>query len=147
MAEGNVGRLSGAKRERDANELALHRIGRCELGAEGDMALRAGGVEQGGEPLRMHHRLVFAAIEGKRREPRRTLLGEMQRRAFLRRIDRLGALGDEASRRQFAQGMVVGLAALARLLRRWRRTCGSLDAKTVSDTAEQCAEFELAKEA
>ena len=41
VGERNVGRLSGAKGKRHADKLALHRIGRCDLGAKGDMALVA----------------------------------------------------------------------------------------------------------
>ena len=49
------------------------------------MALIARGVEQCGKPLRMDHRLVFAAVEGEGGKLGGALFGETQRRAFLRR--------------------------------------------------------------
>ena len=71
----------------------------------------------------------------------------MHRRACLRRINRLCPLGDKASRRQFAQRVVVDLAAFARLLGRRRGTGGSLDAEAICDTAKQGAELQPAHEA
>ena len=147
MAERDIDGGSWTERKRDADELALHGVRRCDLSAEGDMALLARRIEQRGKPLRVDHRLVFAAVEGKRGEHGGTLFGEMHRRAFLRRINRLGPLGDEASRRQFAQRVVVDLAAFARLLGRRRGTGGSLDAEAIGDAAKQGAELQPAHEA
>ena len=147
MAERDVDGGSWTERKRDADELALHGVRRCDLSAEGDMALLARRIEQRGKALRMDHRLVFAAVEGKSGEHGGTLFGEMHRRAFLRRINRLCPLGDKASRRQFAQRVVVDLAAFARLLGRRCRAGGSLDAEAICDAAEQGAELQPAHEA
>ena len=147
VGERNVGRLSGAKGKCHADKLPLHRIGRSDLGAKGDMALVARFVEQRGKPLRMDYRLVFAAVEGKGGKLGRTLFGKMQRRTFLRRVDRLGPLGDEASARCAPERVVVVVLLLPLCCRRRCRTGGSLDAQTVGDAAEQCAEFEPAQEA
>ena len=96
MAERHIGRRARAERERDADQLALHGIGRRQLRAEGDMALVARCVEQRGEPLRIGHRLVVAAIEGERAELA-ARSSARRGRAFLVRIGSLGTLGNELS--------------------------------------------------
>ena len=46
MGERHVGRMSRHERERHADQLAAHRVGRVELHPEGEMALIARGLEQ-----------------------------------------------------------------------------------------------------
>ena len=52
------------------------------MGAEGDMALRARGIQQSSEALWMDHCLIFAVVEGEGGELGRALGGELGRRTF-----------------------------------------------------------------
>jgi hypothetical protein len=82
MAERDIDCRAWAKRERHTNQFTLHRVRRRDLGPEGDMTLLPRRVEQRGEPLRVGHRLVFAAVEGKRSKLGSALFGETQGRTF-----------------------------------------------------------------
>ncbi len=64
MGERHVGGLARRDRQREADELGLHRVDRRRLGVEGDTAGGASVHDPSREAVGRRHRLVFGTVEG-----------------------------------------------------------------------------------
>ena len=107
------------------------------------MALLARRVEQCGKPLRMDHRLIFAAVEGQRREPGGAFFGETQGRAFADLLPGRRGTGETTAQRM----VVVGFARRGLGGRSGLPAFRQLGAQAFGHAPEQRGEFELAHEA
>ena len=143
MCQRHISGVSRHQRERHADQLALHRIGRIELHPEGEMTLIARRVEQVGETRGLGHRLVIGAVEGHGLELAGALDRKLCRRAALGLALRLDGWSAWAA----PQRMIVIVLLLPLRRGRWRHALRQLGAKPLGDPANQRGEFELAQEA